>query len=208
MPQKYINHSYIQSLINSIQVLTPLFCCNDMSWSTTAPTCFTHVGLRWMTVTLILWLVIFIQFVYWHLTGRAVEMQQESQGKRHSAQKRVAGNCSLVCGGDGGGQSLPLPYHILLPPVLLCPFASRLPPFIVQLPFFFSALTCFTELGLRWITVTLMFWWVVFAQFVLFVHQHLTGHAQEMQQESQGKRHSARKRVAGNYSLVNFLNMP
>ena len=99
---KIYNHSYIQSLINSIQVLTPLFCCNDMSWSTTVPTCFTYVGLRWMTVTLILWLVIFMQFVYWHLTGRAVEMQQESQGKRHSARKRVAGNYSLVCGGDRG----------------------------------------------------------------------------------------------------------
>ena len=99
---KIYNHSYIQSLINSKQVLTPLFCCNDMSWSTTAPTCFTHVGLRWMTVTLILWLVSLVQFVYWHLTGRAVEMQQESQGKRHSARKRVAGNYSLVCGGDRG----------------------------------------------------------------------------------------------------------
>ena len=42
-------------------------------------------------------------------------------------------------------------------------------------------------------------------QFVLFVHRHLTGHAQEMQQESQGKGLSARKRVAGNYSLVNFF---
>ena len=30
----------------------------------------------------------------------------------------------------------------------------------------------------------------------------------EMQQGSQGKRHSARKRVAGNYFLVYFLNMP
>ena len=29
-----------------------------------------------------------------------------------------------------------------------------------------------------------------------------------MQQESQGKRPSARKRVAGNYSLVYFSNMP
>ena len=35
-------------------------------------------------------------FVYWNLTGRAEEMQQESQGKRPSAQKRVAGKYSLV----------------------------------------------------------------------------------------------------------------
>ena len=128
---KIYNHSYIQSLINSKQVLTPLFCCNDMSWSTTVPTCFTYVGLRWMTVTLILWLVIFMQFVYWHLTERAVEMQQESQGQRHSARKRVAGNCSLVCGGDGGGSESPtsVPHspasctfvHLCLPtPTLRC----------------------------------------------------------------------------------------
>ena len=128
---KIYNHSYIQSLINSIQVLTPLFCCNDMSWSTTAPTCFTYVGLRWMTVTLILWLVIFLQFVYWHLTERAVEMQQESQGQRHSARKRVAGNYSLVCGGDRGGSESPtsVPHspasctfvHLCLPtPTLHC----------------------------------------------------------------------------------------
>ena len=36
----------------------------------------------------------------------------------------------------------------------------------------------------------------------------MTGHAEEMQKESQGKRFSARKQVAGNYSLVYFLNMP
>ena len=30
-------------------------------------------------------------FIYWHLTGHAEEMQQESRGKRHSARKRVAG---------------------------------------------------------------------------------------------------------------------
>ena len=36
-------------------------------------------------------------------------MQQESQGKRHSARKRVDGNYSLVCGRGRGGQSLPLP---------------------------------------------------------------------------------------------------
>ena len=36
----------------------------------------------------------------------------------------------------------------------------------------------------------------------------MTGHAEEMQQESQGKRFSARKQVAGNYALVYFLNMP
>ena len=122
---KIYNHSYIQSLINSKQVLTPLFCCNDMSWSTTVPTCFTYVGLRWMTVTLILWLVIFMQFVYWHLTERAVEMQQESQGQRHSARKRVAGNCSLVCGGDGGGVRVS---HFRTTFSCLLYFCSPLPP--------------------------------------------------------------------------------
>ena len=30
-------------------------------------------------------------FIYWHLTGHAEEMQQESRGKRHSARKGVAG---------------------------------------------------------------------------------------------------------------------
>ena len=49
---------------------------------------------------------------------------------------------------------------------------------------------------------------IVFVQFVLFVYWNLTGRAEEMQQESQGKRRSAQKRVAGNYSLVYFLNMP
>ena len=34
--------------------------CNAMSWSTAAPIYFTNVGLRWMTVTLILWLVVFV----------------------------------------------------------------------------------------------------------------------------------------------------
>ena len=33
--------------------------------------------------------------------------------------------------------------------------------------------------------------------FVLFIYRHLTGHTEEMQQESQGKRSSPRKRVAG-----------
>ena len=32
---------------------------------------------------------------------------------------------------------------------------------------------------------------------MLFVYRHLTGHAEEMQQKSQGKRSSGRKRVAG-----------
>ena len=36
----------------------------------------------------------------------------------------------------------------------------------------------------------------------------LTGSVEEMQQESQDKRHSAGKWVAGNYTLVYFLNMP
>ena len=36
----------------------------------------------------------------------------------------------------------------------------------------------------------------------------MTGHAEEMQQESCGKKFSARKQVAGNNSLVYFLNMP
>ena len=43
---------------------------------------------------------------------------------------------------------------------------------------------------------------------MLFVYWNLIGRAEEMQQESQGKRPSARKRVTGNYSLVYFSNMP
>ena len=43
---------------------------------------------------------------------------------------------------------------------------------------------------------------------MLFVYQHLIGRAEEMQQESQGKRHSPRKRGASNDLLVYFLNMP
>ena len=36
-------------------------------------------------------------------------------------------------GGDRGFRVSPFPYHVLQPPILLCPFASRLPPFIVLL---------------------------------------------------------------------------
>ena len=34
----------------------------------------------------------------------------------------------------GGGHNPPFPYPVLPPPVLFCPFVSRLPPFIVFLP--------------------------------------------------------------------------
>ena len=56
-----------------------------------------------------------------------MEMQQESQGKRRSARKRVAGNYSLVCERGQGGQSLPLPYHILPPLVLFVPLCLLTP---------------------------------------------------------------------------------
>ena len=45
----------------------------------------------------------------------------------------------MVAGGGGGGRTgfrvrvSRFPYYVLRPPVLLCPFASRLPPFIVLL---------------------------------------------------------------------------
>ena len=35
--------------------------------------------------------------------------------------------------GDRGTRVFRFPYHVLPPPVLLCPFTSRLPPFIVSL---------------------------------------------------------------------------
>ena len=42
-----------------------------------------------------------------------------------------------ISGGGGGkkgaSESPRFPYHVLPPPVVLCPFASRLPPFIVLL---------------------------------------------------------------------------
>ena len=46
-------------------------------------------------------------------------------------------NSRKLLGGGGGGQwgrVSRFPYHVLPPPVLLSPFASRLPPFIVLLP--------------------------------------------------------------------------
>ena len=43
--------------------------------------------------------------------------------------------CALIftVGGDRGVRVSHFPYHVLPPPVVLCPFASRLPPFIVLL---------------------------------------------------------------------------
>ena len=65
-------------------------------------------------------------------------MQQESQGKRRSARKRVAGNYSLVCERGQGGQSLllPMPHsptsRIFVPLCLLTPALHCVAPIFFE----------------------------------------------------------------------------